>query len=68
MTIGQKIKEARISKGLSHNQLVDRLKANGSKITRTTLSRWENGHQKIRLNKAIELCKALEVSLDELME
>ncbi|MGB4610952.1 MAG: helix-turn-helix transcriptional regulator [Saccharofermentanales bacterium] len=68
MTTGERIKEARLNKGLSQNQLVERLNNNGSKITRTSISLWENGHRDIRLDKAIELCKALEISLDELME
>lgn len=59
--VGNRIKVARLEKGLSQQQLADLLNANVMQV-----SRWENGRNMMHLYNAIWISKVLDKSLDYL--
>ena len=58
----ERIKELRLEKGLSHQQLGEELKINGS-----TISRWENCKIDVRSYQLVKLAKYFSVSIDYLL-
>lgn len=62
MTIGEKIKDLRKSAGLSQAELAFRLG-----LFQKDVSRWESGTHSPQAETLARLCKALNVSADELL-
>lgn len=60
--IGDKLCTLREQQGLSQEQLAEKLQ-----VTRQTVSNWENGKVKMDAVSATEICRALQVSLEELL-
>lgn len=60
---GNRLAKARASRGLSQADL-----ANEFKISRLSVTNWENGHQSPSLYMAIKLAKYLGFSLDNLKD
>ena len=63
MYVLPRIKEIRKSKKLSQEQIAKKIG-----MEQTQYSRYERGENEIKVNVLIELCKALEVSADYLLE
>ena len=63
MEIGNKIMELRKKKGLSQEELADKVG-----VARQTISKWELGETSPDLKQAKELSKIFNVSLDELVD
>ena len=63
MEIGKKIMELRKKKGLSQEQLADKVG-----VARQTISKWELGETSPDLKQAKELSKIFNISLDELVD
>ena len=63
MEIGNKIMELRKKKGLSQEELADKVG-----VARQTISKWELGETSPDLKQARELSKIFNVSLDELVD
>lgn len=61
MSIGEKIYLLREKQGLSQEELAEKLN-----VSRQTISNWENDKVKIDVEKAGELCRIFNVSMDEL--
>ncbi len=59
---GEKIKQARVEKGMTQQALADRLY-----VTRQTISRWERGTRYPDLPTAKKLADILEIPLDDLL-
>lgn len=57
--ISEKIKSLRLARGLTQQQLADKLN-----INRTTISNYENGNREPRLNELTAIADALGVSID----
>lgn len=57
--IGGKIKALRLGRGLTQQQLADKLN-----INRSTISNYENGNREPRLNELTAIAEALGVSTD----
>ena len=62
MTIGEKLRELRIDKGLSQKQLSCQ-----TNISQPTLARWELGISEPRASEIKTLCKFFHISADELI-
>ncbi len=62
MTIGEKIVHLRITSNISQDELAKRLK-----ISRQSLSKWENDESQPQIDKIKELCDLFKVSADELI-
>ena len=60
---GEFIREARKKKGLSQNDLAEKLN-----ITRVAVSKWENGHNLPDIVIMKELAEILDVDINEIME
>ena len=60
MNIGDKLVELRKKKGLSQEELAEKLD-----VTRQTISKWELNETSPNISQAKELCKLFNVSLDE---
>ena len=63
MNIGENIRNARKAAGVSQKELAERLGAYQKDV-----SRWENGERTPSLEIFARMCKALNVSADELLE
>ena len=63
MDIGKRIKEIRISKGLTLDALAKKLGYN----TRSTVYKIENGDIKLNLDGLSNIARALDISIEELM-
>ena len=63
MEIGNKIMELRKKKGLSQEELAEKIG-----VARQTISKWELGETSPDLKQAKELSKVFKVSLDELTD
>lgn len=61
-TFGERLKELRIRKGLTHQEIADYLG-----VSRSTISYYENGKNEPRIEGLIKLAELLEVSLDYLI-
>lgn len=59
--IGERLKEAREAKGLTQQQLAERMN-----LTKQTISNWENNSQNISQDHVIEIARILTCSLDYL--
>ncbi len=55
--IGQRIKEARLEKNITQEELADKLD-----LSVTYISRVENGNSHINLNRLSQVCNVLEIS------
>ncbi len=60
--IGKRLKEARRKKGLTQDELSEKLD-----LSIAYLSRLENGTGKINLNRLLQICNILEVSAGEIL-
>lgn len=58
MNIGKFLKESRISKGMSQQELADK-----AKVTKRAINYWENDDRKMSLESADKVFSALEVTL-----
>ena len=63
MTIGEKITHLRIVNGISQEEL-----SNILKVSRQSLSKWENGDVLPPLDKTRELCSIFKISADEMID
>ena len=63
MSLGEKIINLRKEKGLSQEELAEKLN-----ITRQTISNWETGQTVPDINQSKEICKIFTISLDELVD
>ena len=63
MNIGENIKNARKSAGVSQKELAEHLG-----VYQKDVSRWENGERTPSLEVFARICKTLNVSADELLE
>lgn len=63
MEISKIIKEARIKKGMTQQQLADSVY-----VTRQTISKWENGSSDPNTSNLIALSKLYKISPEELLE
>ena len=61
--IGDKLKQARIGAGVSQVALAEQIG-----VYQKDISRWENGERTPSLEAFAKICKALNVSADELLE
>ena len=61
MTLGEKIREARSKYGLSQEQLAEKIG-----VTRQTIGLIESGNYNPSISLCIDICKALNRTLDEL--
>ena len=62
MTIGEKISKLRIGKGVSQEQLAERLG-----VSRQSVSKWEMGQALPQIDKVVLLCELFSVSCDDLL-
>ncbi|WP_171654448.1 helix-turn-helix transcriptional regulator [Paenibacillus foliorum] len=60
--IGRRIKEARVGKGLTQQELSDRIR-----LSRTSITNLENGVQKISLLTLYEICFVLDIEIHRLI-
>ncbi|WP_313894918.1 helix-turn-helix transcriptional regulator [Psychrobacillus sp.] len=68
-TFSEKIKQLRISNKMSLEQLsVEFLKRYGAKISKSSISRWENGQAKPDIDDASLYADLFKVSLDSLID
>jgi len=63
MTIGENIKRYREKAGLTQSQLASMIGVTGSNI-----SQIEHDERELRLDKANEICKALKITLTQILE
>ncbi|MDE6408225.1 MAG: helix-turn-helix domain-containing protein, partial [Anaeroplasmataceae bacterium] len=63
MNVGEKLKNARLSQGLTQDELAEKLK-----ITRQTVSNWENSKSYPDVLQIIQLSELYSMSLDELVK
>lgn len=61
------IKRIRVQKNMSTYELADTIKKNGFKISQSAISKIENGRKKIDVETLIEIAKALNVSIDDII-
>ena len=62
--IGESLKKARENKGMSLEQLADRL----NRVSRQTLSTYETGRSKIRIDMFLDICHVLGINANELFD
>ncbi len=62
MSLGEKLYNLRKSKGLSQEEVADRLN-----VTRQTVSKWETGDSKPDFDKIIPICKLYNISTESLL-
>lgn len=60
-TFGNRFRDARLHKGMTQDELADRLG-----ITKSAISAWENDRETPAFDKLVAIRKELEVSIDEL--
>ncbi len=65
--VGQRIRQLRLARGLSGEQLAARLQLNGCNISQTTVSKIELGNRHIYPAEIKALCDIFGVSLDDLL-
>ena len=63
MTIGEKIIQLRMSKGISQEQLAEHLN-----VSRQSVSKWEMGQAAPQIDKIVQLSELFNVSCDELLK
>lgn len=63
MGLGRRLKESRINKGYSQGFVADQMK-----LSRQSISKWENQKNKPDLNHLIKLSELYGVSIDELLK
>ena len=63
MEIGKKLKEARINSGLTQEQVAEDIK-----VTRQTISNWENERSYPDIMNVIDLSNLYSLSLDDLLK
>lgn len=61
MTFGEKLVNLREGRGMSQEELAEKLD-----VSRQTISNWENDKVKIDVDKAIEICQLFDVDLNSL--
>ena len=62
MTIGEKIYNLRISRGISQEQLAEKLS-----VSRQSVSKWEVNQALPQIDRVVMLCKLFNISADELL-
>jgi len=65
--IGKKVRELRLQKGLTQDQLAAKLEINEIKIDRIVISRIESGNRFVSDYELLEIAKALEVTPNQLL-
>lgn len=65
--IGKKVRELRIQKGLTQDQLAAKLEINEIKIDRIVISRIESGNRFVSDYELLEIAKALDVTPNQLL-
>jgi len=65
--IGKKVKELRLQKGLTQDQLAAKLEINGIKIDRIVISRIESEKRFVSDYELLEIAKALDVTPNHLL-
>lgn len=65
--IGKKVRELRLQKGLTQDQLAAKLEINEIKIDRIVISRIESGNRFVSDYELLEIAKALEVTPNHLL-
>ena len=65
--IGKKVRELRIQKGLTQDQLAAKLEINEIKIDRIVISRIESGNRFVPDYELLEIAKALDVTPNHLL-
>ena len=63
MNIGENLRTARKAAGVSQKELAERLD-----VYQKDVSRWENGERTPSIEVFARICKALNVSADEILE
>lgn len=63
MEISERLKQARITRGMTQEQVVERVM-----VSRVTLSHWENGKTLPDITSLISLSDIYQISLDELLK
>ena len=63
MTIGEKILQLRVAKGISQEQLAEEIS-----VSRQSVSKWEMDQALPQIDKVLQLCKLFNVSTDELLQ
>ena len=66
--IGLKLKEIRVARGLSQNEVVERLAGKDVNISRETLSKIENDNRTISAVELNALCNVLDIDINVLFE
>lgn len=67
MSIGDNIRNARITKGLSQKDVADALTEKGEIVGNTTISNWEMGNTKPDADTITLLCEILETDANSLL-
>lgn len=67
MTIGEKIRAARVAKKMTQKQLGLAIGIEGDKVAENTVQKWEYGTQRPSIDYLRPLANALGVSLDYLV-
>ena len=62
MTIGEKITKLRTGKGISQEQLAEKLS-----VSRQSISKWEMDQALPQIDKVLQLCRLFDISTDELL-
>jgi len=65
--IGKKVRELRLQKGLTQDQLAAKLEINEIKIDRIVISRIESGNRFVSDYELFEIAKALDVTPNHLL-
>ena len=63
--IGETLKKYRELKGYSLEELSNKI---GNKVSRQTLSTYEFGRSKIKISMFVDICKALDVEPNDMLE
>ena len=63
MTVGERIRNARLSKGYTQEELAEKLN-----VSRQSVSKWELGDTYPDMSKIIQMCKILNCTLPDLMD
>lgn len=66
--IGSNIRDLRMSKKMTQEDLATQLQLNGSDITRSALAKIEVGQRHIYVDEIIHLKKILNISFEELLK
>lgn len=66
-TFARRMRQLRDTEGIAQTVLAERLEHRGIKLDGTAITRMERGTRTIRLNEAVAVAAALDVSVDEML-